>query len=102
MGYSYREDDTAICFNPAKSWQLGWYADKQIELDVDTDLSEEVTSFILNGVVDYQDNSDNRYIVVKIGDYYIGYNRAASFNTGVREASDQVTIVEKLGSADSA
>jgi len=44
MGYSYKEDDTAICFNPAKNWQLGWYADKQIELDVDTDISEEVTS----------------------------------------------------------
>jgi len=55
----------------------------------------------LNGVVDYQDILDDRYIVVKIGDYYIGYNRAASFNAGVREAADQVTIVEKLGSADS-
>jgi hypothetical protein len=86
-----------MCFNPAKSWQVGWYADKQIELDVNTDLGTNGTSLILNGVVDYQDNSVDRYIVAKIGNFYIGYNRAVSFNAGVQEAPDQVTIVEKLG-----
>jgi hypothetical protein len=34
MGYSYSEDSTKMCFNPAKSWQLGWYSDKRIELDM--------------------------------------------------------------------
>jgi hypothetical protein len=101
MGFSYREDDTAMCFNPAKSWQVGWYADKQIELNVDTDLSAETTSYILNGVVDYNDDSVGRYIVVKIGNFYIGYNRVDSFNGGVKEAPDRVTIIEKLGSAES-
>lgn len=101
MGFSYSEDDTAMCFNPAKSWQLGWYTDKQIELNVDTDLSAETTSYLLNGVVDYEDNSVGRYIVVKIGNFYLGYNRAASFNGGVKEAPDRVTIIEKLGGAES-
>jgi hypothetical protein len=98
MGFGHIGDDTpAMCFNPAKSWQVGWYADKQIELNVNADLSCEGASIILNGVVDYQDNSVDRYIVVKIGNFYIGYNRAVSFNAGVMEAPDQVTIVEKLG-----
>lgn len=98
MGFSYANDDApAMCFNPAKSWNLGWYADKQIELDARTDISTEPTSFILNGVVDYQDDSSNRYIVVKINDFYIGFNRAASFNSGVQEAPNEVTIIKKLG-----
>jgi len=101
MGFSYREDDTAMCFNPAKSWEVGWYADKQIELNVDTDLSAETTSYLLNGVVDYKDESVGRYIVVKIGNFYIGYNRAASFNGGVKEAPDRVTITEKRGGDES-
>jgi len=102
MGYSYRDDDTpAQCFNPAKSYQLGWYTDKTIDLDPSTDLSLEVKSFILNGVVDYADMTVDSYVVAKIYDYYIGFNRATSFNEGVMEAVDMVTIVEKLGSADS-
>jgi hypothetical protein len=49
----------------------------------------------LNGVVDYKDNSVDRYIVVRIDEYhFIGYNRAASFNSGVMEAPNQVTIIE--------
>jgi hypothetical protein len=98
MGFSYKKDDTPVmCFNPAKSWQLGWYGVKQIEIDPNTDLSTEPTSFILNGVVDYDDNTVGRYIVAKVGNFYIGFNRKASFNSGVEEAGNQVTVIEKLG-----
>jgi len=98
MGFSYRNDDTPkMCFNPAKSWQLGWYAEKQIDIDPSTDLSFEPISLKLNGVVDYEDDTEDRYIVVKVGDFYIGFNRATSFNSGVLEAGNQVTVIEKLG-----
>ena len=33
MGISYGQDDTSMCFNPGKSWQLGWYQDKNVFLD---------------------------------------------------------------------
>jgi hypothetical protein len=37
MGYSYGDSDTKMCFNGAKSWQLGWYAYKRhVEIDVST------------------------------------------------------------------
>jgi len=98
MGFSYRTDDTPImCFNPAKSWQLGWYEDKTLELNPQNDLSTEPTSYILNGVVDYEDNSLGRQVVLKINDFYIGFNKATDFNIGVEEGANQVTIVEKLG-----
>jgi len=103
MGFSYRSDDTPVmCFNAAKSWDLGWYVDKQINLDPNTDLGPEVVSFTLNGVNDYGDDAVGRYIVVKIGNFFIGYNRAAGINEGVQEAANQVTVIERLGSdADS-
>jgi len=103
MGFSYKSDDAPImCFNPAKSFDLGWYVDKQIDLDPNSDLSQEVISFTLNGVADYGDMTAGRYIVVKIGNFFIGYNRKAGINQGVMEAGNQVTVIERLGSdADS-
>ena len=98
MGFSYRSDDTpAMCFNPAKNWQLGWFEGQQIALDPNTDLGTEPTSFILNGVVDYEENMPGKYIVIRINNFYIGFNRAADFNIGVQEAPNQVTIIEKMG-----
>jgi len=101
MGFSYFEDDTPkMCFNPAKNWQLGWYDDKNIEINARFgELSNEPTSYLLNGFIDYGDDTSDRYIVLKIDDFYIGYNRATedSFNEGTVEAPDKVTVVQKLG-----
>jgi hypothetical protein len=101
MGLTVNLDDgPAMCFNPAKSWQLGWYEDKTYEIDIMSEISNEATSLTLNGVVDYEDITADRYIVVKLLDFYIGFNRAESFNSGVQEAPNQVTIVENLGASD--
>jgi len=103
MGFSYFEDDAPkMCFNPAKNWQLGWYDDKNIEINLRFgELSTEPTSYLLNGFIDYGDDTSDRYIVLKIDDFYIGYNRATedSFNEGTVEAPDKVTVVEKLGTS---
>jgi hypothetical protein len=97
MGYTYESDDVpAMCFNPAKSWELGWYENKYHEVNVFSEISNEATSYKLNGVVDY-DPEAGENIVVKIGDFYVGYNKATSFNADVPEAADQVTIIENLG-----
>ncbi len=97
MGYSYKSDDTPrMCFNPAKNWQLGWYSSKQIEVDPNS-LSTEPTSFLLNGITDYGDASSGAYVVIKVGDFYIGYNKKASFNDQVIEGANQLLVVEKLG-----
>jgi len=101
MGLTVNLDDgPAMCFNPAKSWQLGWYKDKAYEIDIMSEISNKATSFTLNGVVDYGDTTTDRYIVVRLVDFFIGFNRAESFNDGVQEAANQVTIVENVGLAE--
>merc|ERR1712176_952408 len=101
MGFSYRSDDTPLmCFNPAKNWQLGWFDDKVKELDPSNDIGIEPTSFVLNGIVDYKTITDNANVVLKIGNFYIGFNKATDFNIGVQEAGNQVTVTEKLGQPD--
>ena len=101
MGYSYRSDDTPeMCFNPAKNYQLGWYNDKVVDIDVET-LGFEPVEYKLNGIVDYNSPEANGYIVVKVGDFYIGYNKATDFNKGVREGSNMVLVNEKLGTPQS-
>jgi len=99
MSYEATDADT-MCFNPAKSWQLGWYEDKQIEINP-TELSTEPTSYILNGFVDFGNPTLDAYVILKIGNYYIGYNRKTGFNNGTREAVDRVTLTEKMGNAAS-
>jgi hypothetical protein len=98
MGYSYNEDDTPKqCFNPAKSYELGWYSDKVVEWDP---LSQGTWSGTVVGVSDYGNNQiPNGKVVVKIdrggNDLYVGYNRKKDMNSGVKTNGNQVTIVEE-------
>jgi len=65
MGFSYNLDDTPLmCFNPAKNVQLGWYSDSVIEISR-TALTSEPQTFLLNGVADYGDMTNNANIVVQ-------------------------------------
>lgn len=97
MGYSYNQDEgPKMCFNPAKSWQLGWYQDRaQIAT---------IGSYKLIGLADYSeyDSSnpgDEHKVILKIEggqkDYYIGFNRKIGINSGTVEGGDQVTVVER-------
>lgn len=95
MGFSYDQFfGPKMCFNPAKSWQLGWYEDQSVEWD--PNLGTFVGTLV--GVVDYGRNY-NDFVVVKIQDswsrnIFIGYNRAKGFNGGTKMASNMVTFVE--------
>lgn len=96
MGYTYLYDDIpAMCFNAAKNWELGWYEGQRTEVDILSEISDQASSYKLNGVVDY-DPEAGETVVLKIGDFYIGYNKATDFNSGTQEAVNMVTIVENL------
>lgn len=82
-----------MCFNPAKSWKLGWY-DGQYQTHAGT----QGKTYKLNGVVHHNKNDSSRTMVVKLvsgndANFYIGFNRAIGFNAGTKEAKDQVTVV---------
>ena len=50
MGYSYSGDDGPLmCFNPGKSWNLGWYTDRHATADP---LSQTWTGTLV-GVAEY-------------------------------------------------
>jgi hypothetical protein len=104
MGYAYKTDDTpAMCFNPAHNWQLGWYSDKRLEINPEDDLCESdyPTSYIVNGIVDYGDTTDGANVILKIGNFFVGYNKATGFNEGTAEAKNQVTVTKKRGTPTS-
>ena len=94
--------DGAVCFNAAKSWELGWYDDKALTLDVATTPSWNGR---LVGVAEYQHenimSSDN--VLVKITDggvvtasetYFIAFNRKTGINRDSVTGGDQVNIVK--------
>jgi hypothetical protein len=93
MGYSYSADEgPAMCFNPAKSWQLGWYSDKRTTVN---QLNDGAFATTLVGIDDYQ-SAGNTFVNVKvengITDLFIGFNRQKGINSGTKEAANKVTI----------
>jgi len=102
MGYSYNEDDTPqMCFNAAKSWQLGWYSGKTytIQSPSSNPPADTGTSYVgkLQGIVDYT-TSSNAKVLIKINtasgdDYFINFNARKGINIGTQEGGDQIMIV---------
>ncbi len=106
MGSTSQNDDHSMCFNAAKSFQLGWYNDKSLSFNP-LNQNNPVRRVTLNGVVDYGKNP-NALITVRLeetnkaSDYYIGYNRKAGLNSQTSENADMVTISRKDGAPDHA
>jgi len=98
MGYSYREANTLMCFNAAKSWQLGWYSDSAVTIDAVANRSYEgeVASIIEDPF------TVQVPILIKLNtpsgnDYFVNFNRKTDFNSGTKEGGNQVMIT-KAGS----
>jgi hypothetical protein len=103
MGYSYNYDDIpAMCFNSAKSYQLGWYPEQMLSINP-LALPGGSQQYTLNGVVDYGDSDG--YVTIRLEyegdkqdgiDYYVGFNRQTGFNFQTQTGGNQVQIVEKV------
>ena len=104
MGYSYGSFTTKMCYNNAKSWQLGWYGLKNETLDFSKRGGFNGT---LVGVNDYQNAAaTGKYVVVKIvggtaGDFFVGFNRQTGINSNTQEAFNQVTVQRQVGKGKS-
>jgi len=114
MGGGFSEDGPLLCFNGAKSWQLGWYASRNHEYNV----ADGIWNGRLIGQVDYANGNDiTSKVVLKLNtpsssDYYVMFNRVMS---GTTESMNQVMItrtdendywensnlIAKLGSGES-
>eukprot|EP00521_Asterionellopsis_glacialis_P002145 CAMPEP_0195259488 /NCGR_PEP_ID=MMETSP0706-20130129/7990_1 /TAXON_ID=33640 /ORGANISM="Asterionellopsis glacialis, Strain CCMP134" /LENGTH=125 /DNA_ID=CAMNT_0040312989 /DNA_START=202 /DNA_END=575 /DNA_ORIENTATION=+ len=65
MGYTYPETDgPKMCYNGAKSWQLGWYQTKSVDVDP---LTSAWRGRIV-GISDYGTTSNDYKVIVRIND----------------------------------
>jgi hypothetical protein len=96
MGYSYASVGApSMCFNGHKTWLLGWVSDKSASVDI----IREAWSGRLYASVDYLHRlPENSFVLIRVHDLYLQYNRAQRFNSGTKERANQVTIVSGPGS----
>ncbi|CAJ1961535.1 unnamed protein product [Cylindrotheca closterium] len=99
MGFSYDKDDIPyMCFNAAKSWQLGWYSDKAFAVKPTPSDKHDFT-VELNGIVDY--GVTNKHVLIKIEQeqstwaYFINYNLAKGMNRSTQLGKDRVLVTLK-------
>lgn len=103
MGYSYASFTTRMCYNPAKSWQLGWYSMKHEVLDFN---QRGGFGGSLVGINDYQHiGASGKYVHLRIPgsteDLYIGFNRRIGINANTQEGFNMVTVQGQLGNSAS-
>ena len=104
MGFSYKNDDYPnMCFNGPKSWQLGWYSDGHVNVDMRS-LDAPSFSGSLIGIDDYQQNQlGTSKIIIKleggVTDYFVMFNLARGINSGVVEGRDKVMVTSQPGAS---
>jgi len=97
MGYGYAQHNfPQMCFNAAKSWQLGWYKEKSI----DVDLTSGPHGIYLDAFVDYDNVPVGEYVLLKIGTMHAIYNKQKGMNVETQEFQDKVTISQMASSED--
>eukprot|EP00559_Dactyliosolen_fragilissimus_P002113 CAMPEP_0184871582 /NCGR_PEP_ID=MMETSP0580-20130426/40802_1 /TAXON_ID=1118495 /ORGANISM="Dactyliosolen fragilissimus" /LENGTH=1122 /DNA_ID=CAMNT_0027374259 /DNA_START=125 /DNA_END=3490 /DNA_ORIENTATION=- len=98
--HTYWDEGPKACFNAPKSWYMGWYADRHIQVEPST----EPVTLKLAGIDDYLNDKTTEgehHVILRLKeggeDLYILYNRAKGVNSGVRGSVDLVTVVEQRG-----
>jgi len=91
MGYSSLNDE-AKCFNAVKSWQLGWYVDRQIILSSPYEWSGK-----LYGFVDYDKTSQSENMIIRMNDsnerfIFVSYNNANGINEDTNTGKNEVLV----------
>merc|ERR1740124_919526 len=100
----YSDEEGQMCYNPAKSWQIGWYKDSVSILDITQSSVNHVQTII--GVANYGNNDAGMDVVIKLEtgtstDYFVGFNRATGITAQNDEADDEVTIIETGSNGES-
>lgn len=77
--------------------ELGWYGDRHAEITVN---SSTVWDGKLVGIDDYvngQTPAEEHYVVVKIGSFFVKYNRAEGVMEGVTELLNNIAVTFQPG-----
>jgi len=88
-----------LCYDAAKSWQLGWYNDHDVTFYPENESSTWGTVNTMVGIANYDQATSDTPVLIKLEtglaeDYFINFNRATGINEQNVEADDEVTIVK--------
>ena len=79
-----------MCFNAAKSWQLGWYDDKSSEVKPE----DGAFTGDLSAFVDYNNVPTGGNVLIKVGTKYMIFNKAKGINAETQEFANTITITD--------
>ena len=79
-----------MCFNAAKSWQLGWYDDKSSEVKPE----DGAFTGDLSAFVDYKNVPTGGNVLIKVGTKYLIFNKAKGINAETQEFANAITITD--------
>ena len=102
MGASYKSSDRPkMCFNAAKSYQTGWYKDK--EVIIGRTVGQRCFNGTLHGIADYPKAAT---VLLKISgaqmNMFVNFNSKRGINQGTQEGANQVLVVSRVqGKRDS-
>lgn len=85
------QDYPKRCFNGENNWHMGWFSDRSIELNPSSPTLVKVAAF-----VHYNKTDADEFVIVKVDDLYLQYNRAVDFNIDTGEKQNMLTVVRKM------
>lgn len=93
MGYaSNTVGGPSYCFNGQKNWWLNWYEDRKVEIGGQRAWTGKLAAF-----TDYNETIQGEHVVLlKIGNYYLQYNKAKKFNAGTVGSRNLITITSLM------
>ena len=106
MGYIYSQNDSPVmCFNAAKSWQSGWFADKSLTIFPNDDAGT-CFSGKLYGLASYTSSPADAKVLIQLQStsgthYHIGFNGKQGSNSGTVEHGNQVLITTQASTGKS-
>ena len=94
IGYHDQIGFPAMCYNAPNLWQLGWYSDRTVAVNLFRPTLVKLAAF-----PDYaKTTAGDSYVVVRTGNVYMHYNRAKGINANTYEYQDALTIYQDISS----
>ena len=79
-------------YNAHNHYLLRWFADRVVEIDPEFPQRVTLVPFVHNSYA-----GPNEFIIVRVGDLYMQYNRAIDYNADSGEHADKLVVVRDKG-----
>mmetsp|Transcript_11603 Transcript_11603/g.17846 ORF Transcript_11603/g.17846 Transcript_11603/m.17846 type:complete len:930 (+) Transcript_11603:317-3106(+) len=90
MGFAHMDfGGPRMCYNGIKLWQLEWYNERHVELD---GVSRPWTGRLAPFTQYDETIQGEHYVLIKVGQYMISYNKAETYNAGTSANQNEIAI----------